>query len=512
MGDVGEVVCRAGRRRNGWIAVGIGTAGAALCAVCAAIAAGVEWWLGLALALAAMTLVSLNLLVARVRADAYGLHTRTMLRRRSVPWRDVVDIRVHSRRARGGDVHRVELVLRNRRTLLLPLPSSWGARDPGFDEKMAALRALHSRYGSPESDHVHVVSYRTAGRGLALLLSMCALFLAGAGLAAWFVPVTASHAQAWRAVAPCTAKTPAAERDECLSTVPAVIARTDPHQPRKRSWLYFTDGRPLQRLAVSQGAALAFEPGDAVELTVWRGEVMQVDGDHYVWHEYVSGAGDVAAVAAGLLLAAGVPGAQVLLRLRGRRLPDDEVLPSVLPFAVVLVVSGAWLLPLCYQHPTSPPSSPGALAWAGAGSVVTLGLFAWAWHATRIRRPEAIGATGDEHRKVFLAARFLDETDYNPYGNFGTHIALGGGQPPEVLPHGGPGRFAAKRIPVERLTVGATRRARGSDGENLPRSWHIAELDDAGTPVRLAAAPADLARILHALRLAESSAVATPEP
>ncbi|NEC33410.1 PH domain-containing protein, partial [Streptomyces rubrogriseus] len=29
--------------------------------------------------------------------------------------------------------------------------------------------------------------------------------------------------------------------------------------------------------------------------------------------------------------------------------------------------------------------------------------------------------------------------------------------------------------------------------------WHVAELDDAGGPVRLAAAPADLARILHAL-------------
>ncbi|MES4827556.1 PH domain-containing protein, partial [Streptomyces anthocyanicus] len=29
--------------------------------------------------------------------------------------------------------------------------------------------------------------------------------------------------------------------------------------------------------------------------------------------------------------------------------------------------------------------------------------------------------------------------------------------------------------------------------------WQVAELDDAGEPVRLAAAPADLTRILHAL-------------
>ncbi|NEC65078.1 hypothetical protein G3I41_10550, partial [Streptomyces sp. SID9727] len=53
--------------------------------------------------------------------------------------------------------------------------------------------------------------------------------------------------------------------------------------------------------------------------------------------------------------------------------------------------------------------------------------------------------------------------------------------------------------PADRLTVTAVRRARGSDGDTVPRDWHIAELDDAGEPVRLAAAPADLARIVDAL-------------
>ncbi|NEC05254.1 PH domain-containing protein, partial [Streptomyces sp. SID7909] len=36
-------------------------------------------------------------------------------------------------------------------------------------------------------------------------------------------------------------------------------------------------------------------------------------------------------------------------------------------------------------------------------------------------------------------------------------------------------------------------------GDTVPRGWHIAELDDGGAPVRLAAAPADLARITDAL-------------
>ena len=100
--------------------------------------------------------------------------------------------------------------------------------------------------------------------------------------------------------------------------------------------------------------------------------------------------------------------------------------------------------------------------------------------------------------EVFLTARFLDHTDYNPHG-FGTHIVLGDG-PPAVVPHGGPGQFAAKPIPVERLTAVNVRRARG-DEEAISRSWHVAELDDAGTPVRLAAAPADLTRMLRELGL-----------
>ncbi|WP_435608238.1 hypothetical protein [Streptomyces sp. C10-9-1] len=68
-----------------------------------------------------------------------------------------------------------------------------------------------------------------------------------------------------------------------------------------------------------------------------------------------------------------------------------------------------------------------------------------------------------------------------------------------MVPHPGPGRFAARRIPAERLTLAGVRRARGEDGDSVPRDWHIAELDDGGAPVRLAASPGNLARILGAL-------------
>jgi PH (Pleckstrin Homology) domain-containing protein len=501
MADEGEVVCRVGRRRTGWVCVGVGAAGAVAAAVGLA-AQGAGEWQGVCLGLGVLGLVSLGLLLSEVRADADGLRVRSVLRRRSVPWSEVDDLRVRMRQPGTNHVRRVRLTLRGGRTLPLPLPLAMGA-DPDFDAQLDALRALHRRYGSPSSDHVHVVSSRTAGRGVLLPASLLAVFLASAGLAFWLVPVTVAHAQAWDAASPCTSATPVAQRRECVSTVPAVIARTDPNGLDSRSWLYFADRRPERRVAVTQAAAQAFAPGDKVELSLWRGEVRKVAGTHHVWREHVPAGGDAAAVAAALLLAAGFPAAQLLLRLRGRRLPDDDVLPTVLPFAVVLAVTGCWLLPLCHRYPAAPPTSTGGVTWAVAGSLVSLALLAWAWRATRIRRPGkdaatpfASAAVAQDDTEVILPARFLDKTDYNPFGNFGTHVVLGGGEPPAVLPHGGPGRFAARAIPVQRLTLQDVRRPRGDDGEEVPRNWHVAVLDDAGTPVRLAASPADLPRIL----------------
>lgn len=325
----------------------------------------------------------------------------------------------------------------------------------------------------------------------------CALLLAGAGLAVSAVPDAGAHEREWRSAAPCAPGTPAEEGGDCLGTVTAVIGRTDARRPKKTSWLYFTDGRPMRRLAVSSEAAEEFRAGDRVRLTVWRGVVREVAGDRYVWRHHTPGAGDFAMVAAGLTLAAGYPAARTLLLVRGRRRPDDEVLPSALPFGAALVVTALWLLPLCYLHPTAPFATPATTAWTSLGTLTTLTLLIGAWRATRIRPPGESGTPSAEPAggEVFLPARFLEATDYNPH-HFGTHVVVGGDGPPAVVPHPGPGRFAARPLPVSRLTVLRVRRPRGSDSGLVPSGWHVAELDDSGTPVHLAAAPADLTRIL----------------
>lgn len=503
MSDGREVICGPLRTRPLWALVGLGAAGAGV-----ALVRSVFWgrlvdpWVFGGLLVAPLAVLGLYAAGILVSADAYGIRSRTLLRRRSLPWGDIADVRVYLQYGRHGEViRRVCVVLRDGRTRRLPLPFSASGDDrPDFDAKLDALRALHRRHGGPESDHVPVISHRTAGRGSAVSLVLCVLLLAGAGLAAWFVPSVASERRAWDSAVSCAAGTSAAERGDCLASSPAVIARTEAGRGKRTSWLYFADGRPVERLAVSQEAAEGFRPGDRVELTVWRHQVREVVGQHQVWREHFATAGEPAVLAAALGLAAGYPGSRMLLHRRGRRLPDDEVLPSALPFAGVLVGTALWLLPLRYLHPTTLPASPVTVAWAVTGSLGSLGLFAWAWRATRIRVPRGAAAEAEPaDEDVFLAARFLESTDYNPHG-FGTHIVLGGG-PPAVTPHPGPGRFAAKRIPVERLTVKDVRRLRGGDEDtvSLPRSWHIAELDDGGSPVRLAASPADLARILGAL-------------
>ncbi|MFD7059825.1 PH domain-containing protein [Streptomyces sp. NPDC059906] len=523
-----EVSVRPPRRRPLWGCVGVGAAGAVLAAGRLVYSGGfVDWWVGGGLLAALVGVAFLHGVTLEVGADAYGVRYGSLLRRhRSVPWDDIADLRVHIQYGRHGEEYfRVGVLLRDGRTRRLPLPVS-GSRDdrPDFDATLDALRALHRRHGNPESDHLAVISRRTAGRGAAGPLFLCLLLLAGAGLAAWFVPVTGATKEAWDSAVPCAAGTPSAERGACLTTLPAVIARTEVGRAKQPSRLYFADGRPVDRLTVSREGALGFRAGDRVELTLWRGQVRVVAAEHHVWREHFTSAGSVAVLAAALVLAAGYPGARVLMHRRGRRLPDDEVLPSALPFAGVLVVTALWLLPFCYVHPMGPPASPGPLSWAAAGSLVTLGLLVPAWRATRIRTPQvaatattatttgATETTGTVPREaagadVFLAARFLESTDYNP-NRFGTHVVLGDG-PPAVVPHPGPGRFAARPVPAHRLAVKGVRRPRGGDGDGVPRGWHVAEFDDAGEPVRLAAAPADLARILHALGAAGAATGAT---
>ncbi|MBP0461605.1 PH domain-containing protein [Streptomyces montanisoli] len=508
MADTSVVTCRPPRTRPLWFLAGLGAAGVVVAVV------GAVWWGGLAVVwvwvglLAVLVGVAcLHGATAEVRADAYGLHSRTLLRRRHTPWRDVDDLRVYMQRGRHADIRRVSVVLHDGRTRPLPLPLDGPSGDRRtFDATLAALRDVHHRYGGgPEPGDVAVITYRSAGRGSAVWAGLCVLLLAGAFLAAWFVPSTESEHDAWRSATPCAAGTPAGERAECLTIVPAVISRTEVHKGKESSRLYFAGGRPVERLDVSREGAEGFVAGDKVRLTLWRHQVREVAGKHYVWREYFAGGGDVAVIAALCALLAGYPAAMVVMRLRGRGLPDDDVLPSALPFAGALAGTAVWLLPLCYLHPTTLISSPVAIAWGSAGLLVTAALVVWAWRATRVQAPgrAPAGPAGrsaeEDGKEVVLAARFLDHTDYNP-SCFGSHIVFGDG-PPAVIPHPGPGRFAARPIPAERLTVKSVRRVRGGDGDTVPRSWHIAELDDAGKPVRLAASPANLDRVFHALGL-----------
>lgn len=89
---------------------------------------------------------------------------------------------------------------------------------------------------------------------------------------------------------------------------------------------------------------------------------------------------------------------------------------------------------------------------------------------------------------------------------------LGGSDGLAVSLHSGPGRFGVRRVPVERLILRRVRRVRGDDGDGVPRDWHVAEFGDAGTPVRLAAAPDDVTRVLGVVEHAAVTGADTKAP
>ncbi len=491
MNGVRELVFRSRFRRGLWAVLVVVATGALLTALAVA-RGGTAPLLAVGVICLGTGLAFLGPTTGEVRADAHGIHTR----RRTVSWTDVTDLCVRIKRwPRGQESRQILVALRDRRAWQLPQPTGWGTDDAYFEDALESLRALHRRHGTPRPDRLVLVSQRTAGRGSPWPPVLCVLLLVCAGAAAWSVPRADDSTRAWESAVPCAESTPAEDRRECLTTVPAVIEATVDQGPKQGGTLYFADDRPIDALSVSGEAARELKPGDTVRLTLWRGDVMEVSGSRYTWREHVSPPGDLAVVAAVLALLAGYPAATTVTRLRWRRLPDGEVLPSALPYAAVLAATGAWLLPLAYRHPTDLLDSPTAVTWALAGTAATLAMTALAWRATRVRFPGEVTVPA-ERGEVFVRARFLESTDYNPDG-FGTHIALGGDQPPAVTP--GPGRYGALTLPARRLTVTRVRRPQEYDGDTVPRSWHVADLDDDGTPVRLAAAPADLARVLRAL-------------
>lgn len=112
------------------------------------------------------SLVGLGGTAPVTHADADGVRYRTPLRRRSVPWPDVVAVRVHRIHvnSRYQERRRVSLLLRDGGVRNLPQPRSYRTDDPEFDAGVAELRALRRRYGAPaEPEHRHVITPRTGG-------------------------------------------------------------------------------------------------------------------------------------------------------------------------------------------------------------------------------------------------------------------------------------------------------------------------------------------------------------
>ncbi|XHM65010.1 PH domain-containing protein [Streptomyces nigra] len=125
MNSVPQVTCRTRSRRPLWFFVGLGVAGLVLAVARLVGTGGVpdRWVAAGACVLVPIGFVGMYGLAVRVHADARGLSYRTLLRRRSVAWGDVADVRVHVQYVRNGELYRVHVVTRGGRTLRLPCPS-----------------------------------------------------------------------------------------------------------------------------------------------------------------------------------------------------------------------------------------------------------------------------------------------------------------------------------------------------------------------------------------------------
>ncbi|MGY0024843.1 hypothetical protein [Streptomyces sp. cg35] len=338
-------------------------------------------------------------------------------------------------------------------------------------------------------------------RGFGWLLLVAVVLAAAAGAVATKVSGTVAEERAWKAAGPCRAGAPFAESAGCRFREPAVVGRTVVGHSRSGgdSWLYFRDGKPFGRLNVSSDDAAAFQPGQRVELVYWQRKVRQVTGAGHTADLAVPDGGEVAAAVVALGCAGAGVAAVAALRFRFRRRPHDEVRPSPVGFVVLAVLSAAWLIPLSYFRPTTLWQEPALYV----GLVVTGALCVPIWRAARLWAPADFGAAPPppDDREVFVRAAFLDDTAYNPDG-FGTHLVLGGGQPAAVVPHGGPGRFAARDVPVGQLRLTEIRRVRAGDGETVSRGWYVAVFTDGadGSEVRLGAEPRQLALVLRAFK------------
>ncbi|MFE0177539.1 PH domain-containing protein [Streptomyces sp. NPDC059002] len=490
-------------------------------AVSAALAAcgvpAVEFWAVLAVCLACTTAFCPVWLRRRLDADAAGLRFRSLWRWRRIEWDEIARLGVVEKdHGRGGRTRHVAAELRHGgRLVRLPLPYGTAPFDEIFDDELARLRALHRRHTDlPPAPEFPLFGAAPAEAPRARLvkarllpLFLCVMATAGAGyVAVMGIAPEERQAREWRASVPCPAtQGPADPRRDCRTTLHGVIERTA-YKYNKRGeddWLSFTGNRPTGRLNVRVETAKAFEPGDRVALTWWRGRLMTVASKEHTAEEDVPRPGSQAAVVTLALLGGS---AFALLALAGRRrrgqpvAPGDRAEPTGMTFLLPIGLTALWAVPLAGLRPDAAVAVPvGAVCGLG-----TLALVIMAWRRTGPRgapAPRALPRDED----VFLPARFLDDTPYNPH-HLGTHIVVG--KPPmAVLPHGGPGRFAAKDIPTQRLTVQGIRRPLPT--EDVPSTWNVADLLDEGTHVRLAASPANLAVLVEELE--RSGRAARPE-
>ncbi|NGN64372.1 hypothetical protein G5C51_10705 [Streptomyces sp. A7024] len=343
-------------------------------------------------------------------------------------------------------------------------------------------------------------------------LLLCLAALAGGGyVAVAGVGPEEREARAWEAAEACPAMsgTPDIGRD-CRTTVRGVVEETHAERPKRRghapNWIAFRNDKPAPKVNVADfDTAAEYGPGDRVELTWWRGRLMTVSGEGRTFDQNVP-----APRALAVLVTVAVPIAAggLVLWLGRRRRAGQSVAPGERgdaggkAFLVPILATAAWTILLAALRPGVGVAQGVALA-CGLG---TLALTAIAWRQTgsRGRPEERVLPAGED---TYVPAMILGRVPYE--GHFGGSWIVVRDDSMALVPS--KSRFGAKEIPVRRLRVQHVRRPRAEE-EGVPSSWHVAELLDGDTPVRLTAAPDDLAALLDRIRsvaLPESGAAPT---
>ncbi|MFE0103563.1 PH domain-containing protein [Streptomyces sp. NPDC059009] len=457
-------------------------------------------WATLAFSFLLIGVVCATYLRRRMYVGPDGLRMRTLWRWRRLGWDRIVRFGAVERRYSRGSSIRMAAELTDGRLVPLPLPID-STRSAAFERDEARLQALHARHApstpDPALPHFGARPEESARTRLVhtrlvpLLLATVAI-VPSAYVAVYGVPFEERAERTWRQAQLCPEMPgPDDVGRDCKTVATGVIARK--HSELKRgssdNWLEFVDDIPVHHLEVEYDTASPAAPGDRVTLTWWRGQLMSVSGPGYTNNEGMPEPKALSVVVTLVLPA--LAGATLISLARRRKHgqpvgPDASLTPTGLPFLLPLGFTWVWSVTLAAVRPADAIALPAA-ACCAAGTLALTGVAWWATGRRLPSRPRPVPAGED----VFIKARFLDSTPYNP-NLLGTHVVLGAG-PMAVVPHAGPGRFGAHAIPLERLRVQGMRRPLPT--EEVSSTWYVADLQDTqdeNTRVRLAAAPADL--------------------